>query len=315
MKDCRNAAVKRDRGFSARGLRRGRQPLGMRNMSEKEARVSLTPRGRRSTSPGVIHESFGEQMWRSRYAPPIGRDLPAIGEEDAPTGKTATAPALPADGGHLVLDNSAILALSEVARVLAMHRYGAGAAGLVSSLLNTLAEYGSVDVLLAPNPSRERDRTDAMAYESLIQHMSAQAALPSEGAVRQAQRNAEARAELLDEFGAMTGEEIGEQHSRARNRHALAARWRKEQRLFSVPHQGRALYPRFQFDRTSGTLRPAIRDVLAALPTDRMSDWEVALWWTASNGWLGGSRPVDLLDDGPDEVVAAAARLGEPSPL
>jgi len=265
------------------------------------------------TRPGVISlETFGEQMWRSRETPPIGGDLPAAGDEDAAAGSTALSP----DGGHVVLDNTAVLALSQAAQVLGLHPRGGAAAGLLGSLLATLAEHDSVDVRLAPSPTRERDRADAMAErESLIEHMSAQAALPSEQAARQAQRNAQARAELLDEFGAMTAEEIGEQHSRARNRHALAARWRKERRLFGVAHQGRSLYPRFQFDPTSGALRPAIRDVLAALPTDRMSDWEVALWWTAANGWLGGSRPVDLLDDAPDEVVAAAARLGEPSPL
>ncbi len=214
------------------------------------------------------------------------------------------------------LDSTAVLALSEVSRDVEGHRHGAAVASLVSSLLDALADHEHVEVQLVRGSVREQDRSAARTEgESLIQHMTAHTAVPSETAARQAQRNAAARAELLEEFGALTGEEIGEQHSRASNRHALAARWRKERRALGVTHQGRTVYPGFQFDPTSGELRPTIRAVLAALPADRMSDWEVALWWTASNGWLGGRRPVDLLAHDSDQIVVAAARLAEPSPL
>ncbi|MGI8728789.1 MAG: toll/interleukin-1 receptor domain-containing protein [Solirubrobacteraceae bacterium] len=150
--------------------------------------------------------------------------------------------------------------------------------------------------------------------EDLIQRMTPEVGVPSESSVRQARRNATARTALLREFGALTGDEIGEQHSRARNRHALAARWRKEGRVFGVTYHGRTVYPAFQFEPVSGELRQVVRAVLTALPVGRMSEWEVALWWTAANGWLGDRRPVDLLDDDPDGIVAAAAGL-EPSPL
>lgn len=150
--------------------------------------------------------------------------------------------------------------------------------------------------------------------ETLIEQMTPPVDLVSEAAAVLSQRNGQRRAELLSEFGALTGEQIADERSRARNRHALAARWRKEGRLFGVPYDGQTVYPAFQFDG-EGELRTVVADVLERLPTDRMSPWEVALWWTASNGWLRGGRPVDLLDEDDEALVEAAARLAEPSPL
>jgi hypothetical protein len=149
----------------------------------------------------------------------------------------------------------------------------------------------------------------------MVEQMTPELALPTEPKLRQVRRNAEARTQLIQEFGALTGNQIGEEHSQAQNRHALAARWRKEGRIFGVPYRGQTLYPAFQFDALSGKVKPSTRAVLAQLPRDRMSDWECALWWTAANGWLGGRRPVDVLDHEPEAVVAAAARLGEPRGL
>jgi hypothetical protein len=39
--------------------------------------------------------------------------------------------------------------------------------------------------------------------------------------------------------------------------------------------------------------------------------WELALWFLASNGWLDGGRPVDLLKSDPEGVVEAARREAE----
>jgi hypothetical protein len=63
------------------------------------------------------------------------------------------------------------------------------------------------------------------------------------------------------------------------------------------------------------TCLPSVTRVLAALPLTEMSGAEVLGWWTAANGWLGNRRPIDVLDDDPDAVEGAAARLREPSAL
>lgn len=187
---------------------------------------------------------------------------------------------------------------------------------LVRSLVEALERHSGVLVDLIPIDMSDADRRRRDEIVSaLIDQMTPELSVPTEAQVVQARRNAEARTQLIQEFGALSGDQIGEEHSRAQNRHALAARWRKERRIFGVPYRGQLLYPAFQFG-DDGRLRPVVRRVLEALPVDEMSPWEVALWWTAGNGHLGGRRPVDLLGTAhEDDLVGAAAGLAKPSPL
>lgn len=139
--------------------------------------------------------------------------------------------------------------------------------------------------------------------------------VPSPAQVLQGQQNASARWELLQEFGGLSSTDIADLRSRAKNRHALASRWHREGKVFSVDHHGQRVFPGFQFDLETLTPRQVVGAVLAALPLDAMTDWEVALWWTADNGWLDGRRPVDLILEDPERLVDAATQLAEPSPL
>jgi hypothetical protein len=133
--------------------------------------------------------------------------------------------------------------------------------------------------------------------------------LPTPAVVLQARRNVEARNALLTEFGALRSSEIAElAGSRAANRAALANRWRAEQRLVAVPVGDELLYPGFQFT-SEGKPHPAVGAALAALRANaQVSDWQAALWFAGPNGWLGGRRPVDVLDAEPDAVADAARR-------
>jgi hypothetical protein len=133
--------------------------------------------------------------------------------------------------------------------------------------------------------------------------------LPTPAAVLQARRNAEARNALFAEFGALRSAEVAElAGSRAANRAALANRWRGEERVMAVQVGDELLYPGFQFT-SEGKPHPTVALALAELRSNgHVSDWQAALWFVAANGWLGGRRPVDLLDAEPDAVVDAAAR-------
>jgi hypothetical protein len=149
----------------------------------------------------------------------------------------------------------------------------------------------------------------------LAERMLPEIAVPSPAQALLAQREAEARWVLLEEFGAYTSEQIADNRSRAKNRHALANRWRSEGKAFAVELRGQRLYPGFQFDSETFAPRPVVASVLAVLPRPQMSEWEVALWWVAGNDRLGGRRPVDLMLEEPEAVIDAAAGLAEPSPL
>ena len=149
--------------------------------------------------------------------------------------------------------------------------------------------------------------------EELAEAMTPDIDIPTPSVVLQARRNAEARAAMLEEFGALTAAEVAElAGSEAKNTSALAGRWRREGRLLGVEHHGTVYYPGFQFD-SSGGPRPEIAEVLRYLSPPDVTPWQQALWFTSSNGWLAGRRPVDLLDSDSAAVVAAAeAALREP---
>lgn len=145
------------------------------------------------------------------------------------------------------------------------------------------------------------------AMENLIEQLSPAVAVPSRAAVLQARRNAFARTELLEEFGAVSASDVADlAGSSAANRSALAARWRKEGRIFGVSHHGATLFPLFQFDEEGRPLA-VVRDVIEQFRPAAMSDWEIALWFVTRTGWLDDRRPVDLLASEPDLLRQAAA--------
>ncbi len=149
-------------------------------------------------------------------------------------------------------------------------------------------------------------RHGAVDMERLIESM-LPSSVPNSAAVLQARRNAAAREGLLQEFGALTSAEVADlAGSRASNKAALANRWKQEGRIFPVTHHGQTLFPAYQFDG-EGQPRPVIAQVLSTLGK-QSRDWELALWFLSASGWLGGKRPVDLLDSDPAAVAEAARR-------
>ena len=109
--------------------------------------------------------------------------------------------------------------------------------------------------------------------------------------MRQARRLASAKRVLLKEFSSPA-------------RPADCERLLRERKIFALSHQNTIHVPSFQFDE-KGHPRPAVAKVIQILGKDT-SDWGLALWFTAANGWLDGKRPVDLLRDEPEEVIQAA---------
>jgi len=130
----------------------------------------------------------------------------------------------------------------------------------------------------------------------------------SPAAAQQARRNAEARQELIDEFGLFDSDQLAEMvGSKAKNRSATASRWLAEHRIFAVEHLGHRYFPAFQFGVDSRP-RPIIRRILEVFEPHGLEGWEIALWFTTASGWLDDQRPVDRLAAAPDDVVMSAER-------
>jgi hypothetical protein len=142
--------------------------------------------------------------------------------------------------------------------------------------------------------------------EQLVEALTPQQEPPAPAALLQARRNAQARKQLLDEFGALKAVEVADlAGSTAENRSATANRWRHEGRIFGVRYQDAVYFPGFQF-ADDGQPLPAIRDLLAVLVPAGLTPWEIALWFATRTSALDDRRPVDLLVDDPHALIDAA---------
>ena len=153
---------------------------------------------------------------------------------------------------------------------------------------------------------RLRGMEDEQAREdAVLEGMLPSVEVLSQDATTQLRWNALARSDALREFGALTSQQLADMRgSRTANPHTTTSRWISGDRIFAVETPSGRLLPTFQF--VDGEPRPVVGRILAALD-HQLRGWELLLWFTGSNGYLDGARPVDLLETAPDQVVAAAA--------
>jgi hypothetical protein len=121
--------------------------------------------------------------------------------------------------------------------------------------------------------------------------------------------NARLRADFLREVDLLDSAAVHRRSGHSgRNTAQTAAVWRRAGRIFGVPHQGRLLFPAFQFD-ADGRPLPLVKEVLAALP-EALTPWQTAFWFMAPDPWLDGAPPRDALLRGDPAVVEAARHAG-----
>ena len=114
-----------------------------------------------------------------------------------------------------------------------------------------------------------------------------------------ARKNAELRARYLRTTELYTAEDI----------QGPSSEWKREGRIFAIQHDGKDLFPAFQF--ADGQPLPIIQKILEALP-DYLSPWQTAFWFESGNGWLGGEIPQECLKN-ESEVIDAAEQLSSPT--
>jgi hypothetical protein len=82
--------------------------------------------------------------------------------------------------------------------------------------------------------------------------------------------------------------------------------WEAEQRIFAIDHDGYRFFPVYAFPSQGGACPiPGLSKVLSIL-CPLKDGWGVSFWFISPNGWLGGSRPMDLLSTEPSRVISAA---------
>lgn len=155
--------------------------------------------------------------------------------------------------------------------------------------------------------ARVLDLPQIDTVERLVESFMPPIGVVSSAVAEQARRNAAARADFLAEFEALDAEQVADlAGSKAGNRRATASRWQGEGLCFGLAHDGRLLFPAFQFDAATGRPRRAVAEVIAALRAVGLEGWSLALWWATPHDVLAWRRPADVLIDAPDAVVEAA---------
>ena len=123
----------------------------------------------------------------------------------------------------------------------------------------------------------------------------------------QAKRWLEIRNQFFDEHESVLGTEFAANTgSQARNGSTTASEWKRTGRVFSVSDGSETRFPLFQLE--GGHPMPVIAEILSVFG-ERLTPWQIAIWITAPNAWLGDWRcPVELLRAEPDRVLEAARR-------
>ncbi len=86
---------------------------------------------------------------------------------------------------------------------------------------------------------------------------------------------------------------------------SVLARWIVSRALISLDWHSDILIPMFQIDPCTGGIRPGCQAIVAELK-DVMGNWEMVHWFAASDPWLGGLAPVDILPASWRDVFNAA---------
>jgi hypothetical protein len=75
--------------------------------------------------------------------------------------------------------------------------------------------------------------------------------------------------------------------------------------VFAFDWRGSLWLPMFQFQQPGMAVKPVARRVLAELG-GVFDGWSLAVWYLQQNIWLADRRPLDLIDNNPPAVLAAA---------
>ena len=86
---------------------------------------------------------------------------------------------------------------------------------------------------------------------------------------------------------------------------SMLARWIVRRAVLHLPCTAGICLPKFQFDLARHSVRPGVRETIAAL-CGVFDDWELADWFTRPNNWIGNVSPAALIAADPNAVLHAA---------
>lgn len=82
--------------------------------------------------------------------------------------------------------------------------------------------------------------------------------------------------------------------------------WKESGAIFTVNQDGVELIPKYLLDPTNKYLpNKSVSEVIKLFGTLKDS-WGLAIWFGSVNGFLGGARPQDIIEQAPEKLLAAA---------
>lgn len=125
--------------------------------------------------------------------------------------------------------------------------------------------------------------------------------------MREAKMIAKAREKVIQSTKWVTAADITELAGyQSSNKSAGAAKWKASNKIFSVRYRSEDLYPIYSLDKNNEYRPVAGLKPILELFKGIKDSWGVAYWFAGANGFLGGKRPQELLQENPVLVLEAA---------
>lgn len=156
-------------------------------------------------------------------------------------------------------------------------------------------------------PANVRDVDDDAASHELENDLFGLHSVVDPATARAAQATENVWREIANEFGLLESSEVSALLGASKGNLEFVSIRRNSGELLGVVRNNGYLYPGFQFDRSTGTIREWVRPLLELAREHRMGAGDVLFWMMSPTTYFGGDRPADHMNDG-DQLLDIARR-------
>jgi hypothetical protein len=113
--------------------------------------------------------------------------------------------------------------------------------------------------------------------------------------------------EVADDYGLLRSGEVGEILGASKSNREFVSNRRNRGELLGVVRNNGYLFPGFQFDRSTGSIRLWVKPLLELAAESNQGAADVLFWMMSPTTYFNGDRPADHVEDG-DRLVGVARR-------
>ncbi len=173
--------------------------------------------------------------------------------------------------------------------------------------VSDLAEVMSKVALLIGDVKMQNQEHQQKTYRALVESLMPPVPMPRHKII-EAKMTARARNAVFAASDWLTAAEVAAMAGFSKtNPSTQPNKWKKEGAIFAIEQNRIDYFPAYGLN-PEANYRPykALAEVMQVFG-DKKDAWGLAYWFAAVNSFLGGARPLDLLANKPERVIAAAA--------